>query len=281
MVRLAPLQGAIGSSLARSVPRSRPGNSEAADFPDEGCSSCRARRPAPRTSCPMRSACSIPSAPPLVEKTVSSPAGATSEINRAVSGERLRRAGVVVHSSCARSTIPAPCASPPPPPSSLGLVERLLADAESRVLRRGQHADVIDLESDVREWIANWNEDPHPDVWGTTVDEILDRLAGYLAAPDPRTADPGHRGSSGCPPAGRPSRPHRPPAGCPVRRPRAHSLTLPLDRPLCQNRCSTTNATTSGMTLTAEPVMTVENSACEPPPAALAACCWASPTVRG
>jgi hypothetical protein len=48
------------------------------------------------------------------------------------------------------------------------------------MLQRGVHKSVHALESDVRDWIAQWNDSPKPFVWKKTAEEILDSLARYL-----------------------------------------------------------------------------------------------------
>ncbi|EGX59632.1 aminoglycoside phosphotransferase [Streptomyces zinciresistens K42] len=41
--------------------------------------------------------------------------------------------------------------------------------------------------SDIRDWIAHWNEDPKPFTWTKSADEIFERLAGYLnRLPNPK-----------------------------------------------------------------------------------------------
>ncbi len=66
--------------------------------------------------------------------------------------------------------------------SWLNLVERFFAEVEARVLRRGQHSSVEELEADLRSWLATWNQNPRPYVWTRTADDIFNRLAGYLTA---------------------------------------------------------------------------------------------------
>lgn len=63
--------------------------------------------------------------------------------------------------------------------SWLNLVERWFAELTRRLLQRGTHLSVTDLEQDLRTWITNWNDDPRPFVWHKTADEILDTLAAY------------------------------------------------------------------------------------------------------
>jgi transposase len=63
--------------------------------------------------------------------------------------------------------------------SWINLVERWFAELTARKLRRGTHRSVTALNTDIRDWIANWNEDPRPYVWVKTADEILESLAGY------------------------------------------------------------------------------------------------------
>jgi transposase len=66
--------------------------------------------------------------------------------------------------------------------SWLNLVERWFAELTTKKLTRSTHRSVRALESDLRTWIENWNEDPQPFVWHKTADEILERLAGYCTA---------------------------------------------------------------------------------------------------
>src|ERR687891_1977244 len=58
-------------------------------------------------------------------------------------------------------------------------------------------------------------------------------------------------------------------------------FTPPAASPDCQYRGRNRNATTSGMMDTSEPVITIENRAWEPEPAAEVACHCARPTVSG
>jgi transposase len=64
--------------------------------------------------------------------------------------------------------------------SWLNLVERWFAELTTRKLRRGTHRSVRELNTDIRTWIAHWNQDPKPYVWVKTADQILDNLTQYL-----------------------------------------------------------------------------------------------------
>jgi transposase len=63
--------------------------------------------------------------------------------------------------------------------SWLNLVERWLAELTNKLLRRGAHRSVRQLNADIRAWIDSWNEDPRPFVWTKTAEEILDSIARY------------------------------------------------------------------------------------------------------
>jgi transposase len=72
--------------------------------------------------------------------------------------------------------------------SWLNLVERWFAELTARKLRRGTHRSVRQLNADIRDWLANWNENPRPYVWTKTAQDILDSLASYCE----RISDSGH-----------------------------------------------------------------------------------------
>jgi transposase len=59
-------------------------------------------------------------------------------------------------------------------------VERWFGLLTDKLIRRSVHTSVQALESDIRNWIAAWNEDPRPFAWTKTADEILNSLADYL-----------------------------------------------------------------------------------------------------
>jgi hypothetical protein len=63
--------------------------------------------------------------------------------------------------------------------SWLNLVERWVAELTTKLLRRGAHRSVRQLNTDIRAWIKTWNDDPRPCVWTKTADEILDSIARY------------------------------------------------------------------------------------------------------
>ena len=61
----------------------------------------------------------------------------------------------------------------------LNLVERWFAELTNKLLRRGAHRSVRELNPDIRTWIETWNGDPRPFVWTKSADEILDSIARY------------------------------------------------------------------------------------------------------
>jgi transposase len=63
--------------------------------------------------------------------------------------------------------------------SWLNLVERWFAELTTKLLRRGTHRSVRELNTDIRAWIDTWNHDPRPFVWTKTADQILDSIARY------------------------------------------------------------------------------------------------------
>jgi transposase len=64
--------------------------------------------------------------------------------------------------------------------SWINLVERWFSDLTTKLLRRGQHRSVRALNTDIRQWIDSWNENPRPYVWTKTADEIVDSIKRYL-----------------------------------------------------------------------------------------------------
>jgi transposase len=63
--------------------------------------------------------------------------------------------------------------------SWLNLVERWFAELTTKLLRRGAHRSVRQLNTDIRAWIETWNDDPRPFVWTKTADQIVDSIARY------------------------------------------------------------------------------------------------------
>jgi transposase len=63
--------------------------------------------------------------------------------------------------------------------SWLNLVERWFAELTTKLLRRGAHRSVRQLNADIRAWIDTWNDNPRPFVWTKSADEILDSIARY------------------------------------------------------------------------------------------------------
>ena len=63
--------------------------------------------------------------------------------------------------------------------SWLNLVERWFGELTSKLLKRGAHRSVRALNTDIRDWIETWNENPRPYVWTKTSDQILDSIRRY------------------------------------------------------------------------------------------------------
>jgi len=63
--------------------------------------------------------------------------------------------------------------------SWLNMVERWFGELTTKKIKRGAHTNVPNLEKDIREWIALWNENPRPYVWVKTADQILASIARY------------------------------------------------------------------------------------------------------
>ncbi len=72
--------------------------------------------------------------------------------------------------------------------SWLNLVERWFAELTNKKLRRGAHRSVRELNKDIRDWIAHWNENPRPYIWTKTAEQIFDSLTRYYQ----RINDSGH-----------------------------------------------------------------------------------------
>jgi len=63
--------------------------------------------------------------------------------------------------------------------SWLNLVERWFGELTTKLLRRGAHPTVRALNTDIRNWIATWNENPRPYVWTKPAEQILESIARY------------------------------------------------------------------------------------------------------
>ncbi|MBV9819860.1 MAG: IS630 family transposase, partial [Solirubrobacterales bacterium] len=61
--------------------------------------------------------------------------------------------------------------------SWLNLVERWFSELTSKLLTRGSHRSVRQLNTDIRAWIQTWNDHPRPYVWTKTADQILQSIA--------------------------------------------------------------------------------------------------------
>jgi transposase len=72
--------------------------------------------------------------------------------------------------------------------SWLNLVERWFSELTTKKLQRGAHTSVRALNTDIRNWIKTWNENPRPYVWTKTSDQILESIARYCT----RITESGH-----------------------------------------------------------------------------------------
>jgi transposase len=63
--------------------------------------------------------------------------------------------------------------------SWINLVERWFGELTTKLLRRGAHRSVHALNTDIRQWIDTWNENPRPYVWTKTANQILDTIRRY------------------------------------------------------------------------------------------------------
>jgi transposase/transcriptional regulator with XRE-family HTH domain/DNA-binding CsgD family transcriptional regulator len=64
--------------------------------------------------------------------------------------------------------------------SWLNQVERFFAYITADLLQRSDHRSVHALETDIRNWIKEWNENPKPFIWTKTADQILKSLTRLL-----------------------------------------------------------------------------------------------------
>ena len=63
--------------------------------------------------------------------------------------------------------------------SWINLVERWFGELTTKLLRRGAHRSVRALNTDIRQWIDTWNENPRPYVWTKTAEQILNATSRY------------------------------------------------------------------------------------------------------
>jgi transposase len=63
--------------------------------------------------------------------------------------------------------------------SWLNMVERWFSELATKKIKRGSHLSVRALETDIKEWIVHWNDNPRPYVWVKTADQILASIARY------------------------------------------------------------------------------------------------------
>jgi transposase len=63
--------------------------------------------------------------------------------------------------------------------SWLNMVERGFGELTTKKIKREAHTNVLNLEKDIREWIALWNENPRRYVCVKTADQILASIAPY------------------------------------------------------------------------------------------------------
>ena len=63
--------------------------------------------------------------------------------------------------------------------SWLNLVERWFSELTTKLLKRGAHRSVRELNREIRAWIEDWNENPRPYVWTKTAEQILESIASY------------------------------------------------------------------------------------------------------
>ena len=64
--------------------------------------------------------------------------------------------------------------------SWINQVERLFAHVTADLLQRSDHRSVQALETDIRNWVKAWNENPKPFIWTKTAEQILSSLARLL-----------------------------------------------------------------------------------------------------
>ncbi len=63
--------------------------------------------------------------------------------------------------------------------SWINLVERWFAELTNKKLKRSAHRSVRQLNTEIRAWIEDWNENPRPYVWTKPAEQILESIARY------------------------------------------------------------------------------------------------------
>ena len=63
--------------------------------------------------------------------------------------------------------------------------QRWFSELTTKLLRRGRHRSVRALNTDIRNWIDTWNENPRPYVWTKTAEQILDAIKRYCQRTNP------------------------------------------------------------------------------------------------
>lgn len=61
------------------------------------------------------------------------------------------------------------------------MVGQVLNGRLPRLLRRGTHTSVRQLNTDICTWIQTCNDNPRPYVWTKTADQILASIANYCS----------------------------------------------------------------------------------------------------
>ena len=73
--------------------------------------------------------------------------------------------------------------TPSPLHGDLGVMvehcRRWFAELTTKKTKRGAHRSVRELERDIRDWIAHWNENPKPYVWVKPAEKILESISRY------------------------------------------------------------------------------------------------------
>ncbi len=63
--------------------------------------------------------------------------------------------------------------------SWINLVERWFAELTNKKLKRSAHTSVRQLNTEIRAWIEDWNENPRPYIWTKPAEQILESISRY------------------------------------------------------------------------------------------------------